>query len=113
MVRKLVVGICVALLGGCRIWAAGDDPAGRELMSNAEAVLDAANRYVRANGQAPAELAALVPQYLPSLPGKPALNYSARRGTLVYNYETTWPPNSVSACQAKLGDKAFHCAVYN
>lgn len=113
MVRTLVLGICVVLLGGCRIWAAGDDPAGRELMSNAEAVLDAANRYVRANGQAPADLNALVPQYLPSLPAKPALNYSPKRGTLVFNYDTTWPPKSVSACQAKLGDKGFRCAVYN
>jgi hypothetical protein len=113
MLKAMVVAACVVLLGGCRIWAAGDDPAGRPLLNNAQAVLDAANRYLQANGRAPEDLGALVPQYLPALPLQPVLNYSASRGTLVFNYDTSWPPNSVSACQAKLGDRAFHCAVYN
>ena len=113
MIRTMTVTACVLLLGGCRIWAAGDDPAGRELMGNAQAVLDAANRYVQANGKPPADLAVLVPQYLAALPPRPALNYSPQRGTMVYNYDTLWPPNSVSACQARLGEHGFHCIVYN
>jgi hypothetical protein len=113
MIRNMVVAACALLLGGCRIWPAGDDPAGRGLMGNAQVVLDAANRYVQANGKAPEDLGALVPQYLAAVPAQPALNYSPQRGTLVYNYESTWPPNSVSACQAKLGEHAFHCIVYN
>jgi hypothetical protein len=113
MIRTWLMAGCAVLLGGCRLWAAGDDPAGRALMANAQTVLDAANRYVRANGQRPPDLGALVPQYLATLPAEPALNYSPKRGSLIYNYQTTWPLNSVSACEAKLGETAFHCAVYN
>lgn len=113
MVKTAVVAAC-AVLAGCRLWAAGDDPAGRALMNNAQAVLAAANQYIRANnGRAPPDLQALVPQYLATLPAEPALNYSPQRGTLIYNYWTTWPINSTSACEAKLGDSGFHCAVYN
>lgn len=113
MIRKLSVAACVLLLGGCRIWAAGDDPAGRGLVGNAQSVLEAVNLYTQTNGKPPQDLALLVPQYLPALPSQPVLNYSPGRGTLVYNYDSTWPPNSVSACQAKLGEHAFHCMVYN
>jgi hypothetical protein len=105
--------VCAALLAGCRIWAAGDDPTGRELMPQAQAVLAAVNQYARANGKRPPELRSLVPDYLKALPAQPALDYSARRGTLVFNYPTSWPPGSTSACQAQVGDSAFHCAVYN
>jgi hypothetical protein len=113
MIRIATITACALLLGGCRIWAAGDDPAGRELRGNAKVVLEAANRYVQANGKPPADLGALVPDYLAALPAKPVLNYSPVRGTLVYNYDTMWPPNSVSACQAKLGEHGFRCIVYN
>ena len=114
MVKTAMVATCAVLLAGCRLWAAGDDPAGRDLMSNAQTVLGAMNRYAQANdGKGPPELTALVPNYLAALPAQPVLDYSRKRGTLVYNYETVWPPHSTSACSAKLGDSGFHCAVYN
>jgi len=113
MFKRAMLAMMVALLAGCRIWAAGDDPAGRDLMPQAQAVLAALNQYARANGKAPPDLRALVPEYLKSLPAQPALDYSPKRGTLVFNYPTSWPPGSTSACQARVGDSAFHCAVYN
>jgi hypothetical protein len=113
MVKRWTMAACAAVLAGCRIWAAGDDPAGRDLMPRAQAVLTAVNQYARANGKGPPELQALVPDYLKALPAQPALDYSAKRGTLVFNYSTSWPPGSTSACQAKIGDSAFRCEVYN
>ena len=114
MVKTAMVAACAVLLAGCRLWEAGDDPAGRGLITSAQTVLGAMNQYVRANnGQAPPDLTALVPRYLAALPAEPVLDYSPKRGTLVYNYETTWPLHSTSACSAKVGDSGFHCAVYN
>lgn len=113
MGKRAIVMAGAALLAGCRIWSAGDDPAGRDLMPQAQAVLAAVNQYARANGKAPPDLRALVPDYLKALPAQPVLDYSARRGTLVFNYPTSWPPGSTSACQARVGDSVFRCAVYN
>ena len=101
------------LLAGCAIWTPGQDPAAGELMPPAQAVLAALNRYARDHGGGPVELADLVPRYLPALPARPALDYSPKRGTLVFNYPTSWPPGSTTACSAKVGEAAYHCAVYN
>ena len=102
-----------ALLAGCAIWTPGQDPAAKDLMPAAQAVLAAVDRYARDNGRGPAELQDLVPRYLAALPAQPALDYSLERGSLVFNYPTSWPPGSTTACSAKVGEAAYHCAVYN
>jgi len=53
-----------------------------------------------------------VPRYLAALPAQPEFNYSARRGTLVFNYAPNLPTGGTSACEARFGETAFRCTWY-
>jgi hypothetical protein len=90
----------------------GEDAKGSALRQRAEAVLTALNRYIRANGKAPATVQALVPVYIAALPAQPELNYSVSRGTLLFSYAAEWPVGSINACQARFGETEFRCERY-
>jgi len=107
----VAVGLAVWLCA-CSAWPAGKDPKGLVLNQSAETVLAALNRYIQANGKAPETLQALVPRYLAALPAQPEFNYSARRGTLVFNYAPNLPTGGTSACEARFGETAFRCTWY-
>lgn len=106
-----VLGLA-ALLPACAVWTAGEDPHGAVLMQNANAVLAALNHYIQVKRQGPPSLQDLVPRYIAALPAQPEFNYSARRGTLVFNYAPSWPTPGTSACEARFGETAFRCADY-
>lgn len=104
---------CLALpLAGCLVWSAGRDPQGQALMQNAVTVQAALNAYIHDHRRGPPSLQDLVPRYLAALPAQPELNYSARRGSLVFNYQPSWPEPGVSACEARFGETAFRCVDY-
>lgn len=109
MRRSLLAFASLALLSACAALEPGQDADGQVLLPQANAVLAAVNSYVRDKHRAPPDLNALVPKYLAALPAQPELNYSPRRGSLVFNYQPGWPDPRVSACQAHLGEREFHC----
>lgn len=110
---RVVVAIWLAaMLCACSVWSAGKDPNGEVLMRNANEVLSALNSYVQVNRKGPASLQDLVPRYIAALPAQPEFNYSARRGSLVFNYAPSWPTPGTSACEAHFGESAFRCADY-
>ena len=110
--RTVLAVWLAALLCACAVWQAGKDPQGERLMQNANAVLAALNSYIQVNRKGPATLQDLVPGYIAALPAQPEFNYSARRGSLVFNYAPSWPTPGTSACEAHFGDTAFRCADY-
>ena len=108
-----LLAACLSLpLGGCAIWSAGHDPHGQVLLQNADTVLAALNAYIHDHRQGPPGLDDLVPRYLAVLPPQPEFNYSARRGSLVFNYQPSWPSPGTSACEARFGETAFRCVGY-
>jgi hypothetical protein len=113
MFRSAGIAAFALLLSACAALEPGQDRIGQELLPQANTVLAAMNRYVKANHKAPPDLAALVPRYLAALPQRPELNYSRKRGTLVFNYLPGWPDQRVSACQARVGEAQFHCVGYH
>ena len=112
MLRSTGIVVC-GLLSACAAWEPGQDRVGQDLLPQANAVLVALNGYVKSNRKPPPDLAALVPHYIAALPAQPELNYSRKRGTLVFNYQPGWPDPRVSACQAHIGEAAFHCVAYH
>jgi hypothetical protein len=108
MKGNLLAVACAMLLAACAA-EPGQDAAGTLLLPKANAVLTAVNSYVRVNRKAPADLNALVPHYLVALPEQPEINYSRKRGNLVFNYQPAWPDPRISACQARIGEREFHC----
>lgn len=113
MFRTTGFAAVALLFSACAAWEPGQDRVGQELLPPANSVLAAMNRYLKENRRAPPDLAALVPRYIPALPPQPELNYSRKRGTLVFNYEPGWPDPRVSACQARIGEAQFHCVGYH
>jgi hypothetical protein len=110
--RTAITVWLVLALSACSVWSAGKDPNGEALMQNANAVLTALNSYVVVHRKGPASLQDLVPRYIAALPAQPEFNYSARRGSLVFNYAPSWPIPGTSACEAHFGETAFRCADY-
>ena len=110
--RAFVALWLTAMLSACSIWSAGKDPHGAVLMQNANTVQAALNHYIQVKRQGPPTLQDLVPNYIAALPAQPEFNYSARRGTLVFNYAPSWPTPGTSACEARFGETAFRCIDY-
>ena len=110
--RTVVTTCLAAWLCACSLLSPGKDAQGSALRQRAEAVLTALNRYIKANGKAPETVQALVPVYIAALPAQPELNYSVKRGTLLFSYTPDWPVGSVNACEARFGETAFRCERY-
>jgi hypothetical protein len=89
--RRLAILAAVTLLSACTIWPVDQDPYGMGLRRNANATIMALQAYHKDNGAFPADLAALTPKYLPSLPDVPGLHYEYADGSLSYRYTPSWP----------------------
>ena len=110
---KALLPIVLALvIVSCAIWPPGEDPAGRKLLAEADKVLFALQRYVKAKGENPGSLQELVPAYLPSLPQEPEITYNAARGSLYFDYSPSWPTLGHCTCTATIESEGFGCGGY-
>lgn len=87
----LLAFAAVNLLVACSVYPVAQDPDGLELRRNANEVLMAIQSWRHDRGNYPAQLAELVPVYLPQLPDSPVLHYRPADGSLSFRYVPTWP----------------------
>ena len=108
----IAMGLATAGLAACSVWPVNQDPAGMEYRRSANQVIDALQRYHQAKGAFPAQLAALVPTYLPSLPDAPSIHYRPADGSLEYRYIPTWPQLRPVWCNSVGNTTNWRCAEH-
>ena len=91
MLRSLTLLGVLAALSACTVWPVGEDPYSLKTRHDANLVLEAIQTYHQQKGAFPPDLQTLIPAYLPSLPGGPALQYRPSNGSLAYHYIPSWP----------------------
>jgi hypothetical protein len=100
-------------LSSCAAWPVGEDPRGRELRSQANAVVGAIARYREANGVLPSSLNLLVPQFFQQLPAvAKQLLYFPDKGTAIYDYTSSWPRLGQTSCATVIGSGRWDCHGY-
>jgi hypothetical protein len=83
-------------------------------VDNGNAVLAAANRFIRDNKRNPSSLSELVPKYLSEIPSAPNLEYSPTEGRMQFFYYTYVESEEFGcACKAKLKQREFKCLCLN
>jgi hypothetical protein len=103
MRRFFIATLASACLAACSVYPVNQDPDGMNYRREANQVLFALQAYHRDKNTFPAALDALVPQYLPSLPASPSLQYRAADGSLAFHYIPTWPQLRPVRCNS-VGD---------
>ena len=93
----------LALLAACSVWPIGQDPYSLNTRRDANRVVMAIQSYRKTNGAFPPSLNALIPAYLPALPGGPKLEYNPADGSISYHYIPSWPQLRWTWCSS-VGD---------
>jgi hypothetical protein len=109
MRRIFVTLLASACLAACSVYPVNQDPDGMIYRREANQVLFALQAYHHDRNAFPASLGALVPQYLPSLPDSPELQYTALDGSLAYHYIPTWPQLRPVRCNSVGDTTNWHC----
>jgi hypothetical protein len=112
MRSSIAILLVCAGLAACSVWPVNQDPAGMEYRRSANQVIEALQQYRQAKGTFPAQLATLVPAYLPSLPDAPPLRYHAADGSLEYRYIPTWPQLRPVWCNSVGNTTNWRCAEH-
>lgn len=110
--KYLGVFILITLITACGIWAPGQDPRGKEMISNANQILQALNRYAAENSKYPSSLNELVPKYIEDLPREPSIFYKENDGSLHFKYSPSWPQYGNVRCGANIGQDSIGCIGY-
>jgi hypothetical protein len=110
ILRSLATCAILAALSACTVWPVGEDPYSLKTRRAANAVLEAIQNYHQQKGAFPTSLGALVPNYLPSLPEGPVLQYNSGDGSLAYHYIPSWPQLHWVWCSSVGNTTNWRCA---
>lgn len=110
--KYLGIVVLATFLSACAIWAPGKDPRGEKVVSNANEVLSALNKYAIEHSVYPSLLNDLVPNYIKAIPKEPSMLYKPDEGSIFFTYSPSWPQQGNVSCGAKIGDKTVGCNGY-
>jgi hypothetical protein len=103
--------ICLAL-AGCVVYPVGQDADGLNLRRSANEVMMAIQAWHHDKRAYPQTLGELVPQYLPTVPGEPRLQYHPADGSLAFRYVPTWPQLRPVWCKSVGATTNWVCAEH-
>jgi hypothetical protein len=109
---RIAVLLACGFLGACSVWPVNQDPDGMDYRRAGNEIIMALQSYHQQKGQFPADLGALVPNYLPELPGKPTYQYDPRDGSLSFHYIPTWPQLRPVLCNSVGNTTNWRCAEH-
>jgi len=108
----IAVVLTSGILAACSVWPVNQDPDGMDYRREGNEILMALQSYRAQKGAFPTDLAALVPGYLPELPGRPKFEYNAQDGSLAYRYTPTWPQLRPVVCNSVGNTTNWRCAEH-
>jgi hypothetical protein len=111
--REIIAIVSALSLASCASSQVATDARCVEVR-NGNAVLAAANRFIRENRSNPSSLSDLMPKYLSEMPRVPELEYSPSDGGMRFFYYTYVQSEEFGCeCKAKLKQREFKCHCLN
>lgn len=108
--RAAALLFAASIIGGCSVWPHGQDPTSLEYRRAANQVMTAVQDYRRDKGGYPQTLTALIPSYLPALPGEPELRYEPADGSMSFDYRESWPQLHHVTCHSRGATTEWRCS---